>query len=70
MKITILRADEEFIAKYGEFIHKEICERYPVIKEAVEFMIRMQNQYTNHGMVITFGLSWFQEERGDSLFES
>lgn len=69
MKITILRADEEFVAKYSEFIHKEISERYPIIKEAVEFMIRMQNQYANHGIAITFGLSWFQEERGDSLFD-
>lgn len=60
MKITVLRADEEFVEKYGEFIHKEIGELYSQIKDAVEFLTRMKDKYgaTSNNMTVTFYLDF------------
>lgn len=59
MKITVLRADEEFVQKYGEFIHKEISKRYLQIKDVVEFLARMKSQYgETSGALVTFYLDF------------
>ena len=69
MKIMILQSDEEFVAKYGEFIHEKISENYDRIKEAVEFLTRMKTQHNaNDGMTVTFYLDTFPEDKFDSHF--
>src|SRR5574337_1494575 len=63
MKIMILRSDEEFVTKYGEFIHEKISENYDRLNEAVEFLTRMKTQHnTNNGVTVTFYLDTFPED--------
>lgn len=73
MRIKTLAEDQgEFIQKYGEFIHKEISNCYPRIKQAVEFLTRIENYVNLYPMLaITILLDFFPEENstvGVSMF--
>ncbi len=70
MKVTILRAEQEFVEKYSEFIYREINEHYDAIRESVKFLTRVKTNYDSmHSVTVTLYLPWFQEEnRKESFF--
>lgn len=63
MKIAILRSDEEFVEKYGQFINSEIERSYSTIREAVKCLTRIRNYEDREPMVtVTIFLNDFPEE--------